>query len=198
MRNCEKNGSSSLQACFSPLGRSPWLWRLTAATAHIVKLMSVGAPLLDPVVKDRAEWIAVGLSIVIGVTLAKYRPKALQRLEGKIGQFSLNRRQSILLCGLVPAIVRLALLPVLRVPQPLVADEFGDLLMANTFASGRLTNPPHPLWRFFEAIYGLHHPTYTSIYPVAPSVLLAIPQVFGASPWLGVWFGASLMCALIC
>ncbi|HYK62761.1 MAG TPA: hypothetical protein VEV85_25210 [Bryobacteraceae bacterium] len=180
-----------------------WLLALALAAyssnpAHIFKLMRIGAPLLDPVVKDRAEWIAVGLSIVIGVTLAKYRPKAPQRLEGKIGRFALNRRQSILLCGLVPAIVRLALLPVFRVPQPLIADEFGYLLIADTFASGRLTNPPHPLWKFFEAIYVLHHPTYTSIYPVAPAVLLAIPQAFGASPWLGVWFGASLMCALIC
>jgi len=115
-----------------------------------------------------------------------------------ISRFALHRRQAVLFCAILPVLARLALLPILRVPQPLVADEFGHLLMANTFASGRLTNPTHPLWKFFEAIYTLHQPTYTSIYPVAPAILLAIPQIFGAPPWLGVCLGVGIMCGLIC
>jgi uncharacterized protein (TIGR03437 family) len=103
-----------------------------------------------------------------------------------------------LFIGALPLIVRIALFPVLGIPQPLVADEFGYLLLADTFASGRLTNPTHPFWKHFEAIYVFHHPTYTSIYPVAPALLLALVKVLGAHPWLGVWFGAGLMCALIC
>ena len=41
-------------------------------------------------------------------------------------------------------------------------------------------------------------PTYTSIYPIAPAVLMAIPKLLGATPWLGVWLAAGLMCLSIC
>src|SRR5262249_54359586 len=113
-------------------------------------------------------------------------------------RFASRRTRAILFTGALPLIVRIALLPVLRIPDPLVADEFGYLLLARTFALGRLTNPTHPLWRHFETVYVFHQPTYTSIYPVAPAVLLAIPEALGAHPWIAVWFGAGLMCALIC
>jgi hypothetical protein len=92
----------------------------------------------------------------------------------------------------------MALLPVLGIPGPLVADEFGYLLLADTFASGRIVNPTHPFWRHFETVYVFHQPGYTSIYPVAPAILLAIVKALGMHPWIGVWFGAGLMCATIC
>jgi hypothetical protein len=47
-------------------------------------------------------------------------------------------------------------------------------------------------------VYVFHQPTYASIYPIAPALLLAIPKLIGVHPWLGVWFGAGLMCALVC
>jgi uncharacterized protein (TIGR03437 family) len=161
-------------------------------------LTSLGSRLLDTRGKDIAEGIAAALCIFAGLAAPRFQWQWLRRAEQAFARFAGNRTQAILFVGALPLIVRIALLPVLGVPGPLVADEFGYLLLADTFASGRLTNPTHPFWKHFETVYVFHQPTYASIYPFAPAILLAIPKLIGVHPWLGVWFGAGLMCALVC
>ena len=152
----------------------------------------------DPFTNEIAKWISVGLCLAIACAVPKLGANKFQSLEGAISRFALHRRQAILFCSVLPVLVRFALLPILRVPEPIIADEFGYLLLANTFASGRLTNPAHPLWKFFEGNYILHQPAYTSQYPFASAIPMAIAEIFGATPWLGVCLGVGLMCGLIC
>lgn len=159
-------------------------------------LTALGSTLLNVKWHNIGECVAAAVAIAAGFLVPRIKP--FGRVEQAIARFAGRRVQTILFVGALPLMVRMALLPVLGVPEPLVADEFGYLLIADTFASGRLANPTHPFWKHFETVYVFHQPTYSSIYPVAPAILLAAAKLLGMHPWIGVWFGAGLMCALIC
>ena len=83
-------------------------------------------------------------------------------------------------------------------PQPGVHDEFSYLLGADTFAHGRLANPPLELSKFFDSPHNLQNPTYASKYPPGQSMFLALGQVLFGSPFYGVLIGNALMLFSIC
>lgn len=77
-------------------------------------------------------------------------------------------------------------------------DESSYLLAADTYASGRLANPTHEMWRHFEAIAVNHQPSYQSMYPPGQGLFLAIGLVLTGHPIVGVWITMALACAATC
>ncbi|HEX8712807.1 MAG TPA: hypothetical protein VF730_13100, partial [Terracidiphilus sp.] len=92
-------------------------------------------------------------------------------------------------------LLRLALLPLFPIPLPFVHDDFSLLLMADTFAHGRLANPTPAMWTHFETFHVILQPTYVSMYFPGWGLLLAAGQVLFGNPWFAILCINGLMCA---
>ena len=142
-----------------------------------------------------AEWVLVGIALALVAYAPLYAARGLRNV---FVAFAARRRAAVLFCGILPVLLRLALLPWIPPPEPSIHDEFSHLLLADTLAHGRLSNPTHPMWRHFETIHVIQKPTYSSMYPPAQDSFLAVGEVVFHSPWAGVLIGVGLMCALTC
>jgi len=119
-------------------------------------------------------------------------------VESLFSKLAHRKGISVITVGLTALLLRVAILPICPIPLPFIPDDFSFLLAAETFASGRLTNPTPAMWAHFETIHETMYPTYMSMYFPAQGLILAAAKVLTGQPWVGVLVVGALMCAAIC
>lgn len=149
-----------------------------------------------PTLLEQIEFLLVFASIGIAIVWPRFRSATFKKIEDYFRRLADRPFLATAVIFFLPIVLRLLLLPLYPPPEPWTHDEFSFLLHADTFAKGRTTNLPHPLWVHFESIYLLSQPTYTAKYQPGQGAVLALGKLVG-SEWGAVVVSMGVFCALI-
>lgn len=142
--------------------------------------------------------IALPLIALLLAGLFRWLPACLWSAPSRVLRlFAPNGRRAIV-SSAVLTVVMCAVLSWARFPRASIHDEFAYLVTADTFAHGRLTNPPHPMWQHFESFHLIQRPSYQAKYPPAQGLSIAAGQVLTGHPIAGVWIGMAAAAAAVC
>jgi len=120
----------------------------------------------------------------------------VDRLFAGLAGRAMTTGRALLVVGLLAGLGNAVLTLIQGPPIAVVSDEWSYLLATDTFASGRVTNPPSP----HRALVGentLGTPTYQSKYPPAQGLILALGQRLGGHPLVGLWLSAALLAVAV-
>lgn len=127
--------------------------------------------------------------LLVSLTLTRFWSEAILRRWAK------RTLTCMLLLAISAIALRLLLLFHSPIPIPSGADDFSYVLLGDTLFHWRLANPPHLLHQFFEAVFVLQQPTYSSIYPAGQGVALAFGHWLFGTPWAGILISTGLLSA---
>ena len=154
--------------------------------------------MLIPLLNSRVVWAEI--LVLVAILLALWKPLLGNSILSRVEHFGVRLAErkglAIILVAVAMILLRLVFLGWIPVPFPRYHDGFGNLLAGDTFAHGRLTNPTHPMWIYFDTYHELQHPTYMSKYPPGQGAFLALGQIMG-HPWIGVLLSTAAMCAAV-
>ncbi len=158
---------------------------------HLNDLFASFRPLHNPLGFGVADFvllavaIASAILILLGAWLRPWIARAAQRTP-----------VAMMAIGALAIGLRLAMLPASPVPIAEGADDLSYILSADTLSHFRLANPAHPFSQFFEAVFVLQHPTYSSVYPFGQGLVLAAGKLAFGTFWAGVLLSGGVFAAL--
>jgi hypothetical protein len=148
-------------------------------------------PLRNPIGFGAADFIELAAAVLLVVLLL-----ARARVARWFAIVAEKTGWCMLLLAALTVLLRLAMLAQSPVPTPSGADDFSHLLAGDTLRHLRLANPTHPMHRFFESVFTLQEPSYSSIFPIGQGLILAFGWIFFGHPWVGVVLSVAAFPAL--
>ena len=151
-------------------------------------------PTHNPIGFGAVDFVELALAIALAAFALCSRPGS--RWMEAARRFASRTVASMIALAILPIALRLALIPAHPIPTPAVLDDFSYILLGDTISHLRFANPPHALPQFFETLFVLQQPTYSSVYPPGQGIALALGKMIFGNPWAGVALSIGAFCAL--